>query len=103
MSKLKVRTKFAYGIGQMAEQIKISGFDVFVFFYFQQVLGLSGSLSGTAVGIALIFDALIDPFTGSISDNWKSPRGRRHPFMYAAALPLAVFWFALFFPPQGMG
>lgn len=103
MSKLRTHTKFAYGIGQMAEQIKISGFDLFVFFYFQQVLGLSGSLSGAAVGIALIFDALIDPFTGAVSDSWRSPLGRRHPFMYAAALPLALFWWALFFPPAGLG
>ena len=50
MSKLSTRTKFAYGIGQMAEQIKISGFDLFVFFYFQQVLGLSGTLSVPPLG-----------------------------------------------------
>jgi Na+/melibiose symporter-like transporter len=87
----------------VGEQIKISGFDLFVFFYFQQVLGLSGSLAGAAMAIALAFDAVTDPLLGSLSDNWQSPRGRRHPFMYAAALPLAVFWFGLFFPPAGLG
>jgi hypothetical protein len=103
MTRLPVRTKLAYGIGQVGEQIKISGFDLFVFFYFQQVLGLSGSLAGAAMAIALAFDAVTDPLLGSLSDNWQSPRGRRHPFMYAAALPLAVFWFGLFFPPAGLG
>jgi Na+/melibiose symporter-like transporter len=103
MSGLSIRTKFAYGIGQVGEQIKITGFDLFVFFYFQQVVGLSGTLCGAAVAIALVFDGISDPVAGAISDGWRSPRGRRHPFMYAAALPLAVFWFLLFFPPAGLG
>ncbi|MDH5673595.1 MAG: MFS transporter [Myxococcales bacterium] len=101
--KLSTRTKFAYGIGQVGEQVKTRGFDLFVFFYFQQVLGLSGTLTGAAVAIALVFDAITDPLAGSLSDNWRSPRGRRHPFMYASAIPLALFWFLLFFPPSGLG
>ena len=102
-ARLGWRTKFAYGIGQVGEQVKTRGMDLFVFFYFQQVLGLSGTLAGAAVAIALVFDAITDPIAGSLSDNWKSPRGRRHPFMYAAAIPLGIFWFMLFFPPAGLG
>ena len=100
---LSVRTKFAYGLGQVAETVKSTGFDLFLFFYFTQVLGLSGSLAGIAVMIALTFDAVTDPLAGRLSDNWQSPRGRRHPFMFAAALPLALAWFGLFMPPEGLG
>lgn len=103
MSRLPVSTKIAYGIGQVGEGIKSRGFDFIVFFYFTQVLGLSGSLAGLAVAIALVFDAFTDPIAGHLSDNWKSKRGRRHPFMYGAALPLSVFWYLLFFPPEGLG
>lgn len=101
--RLNLRTKFAYGVGQVAEGIKSRGFDYIAFFYFTQVLGLSGSLAGSAVAIALIFDALSDPLAGHLSDNWHSRLGRRHPFMYAAALPLSVSWFVLYFPPDGLG
>jgi Na+/melibiose symporter-like transporter len=101
--KLSVATKFAYGLGQIAEGIKTRGFDYFAFFYFTQVLGLSGSLAGLAVAIALVFDAVTDPVAGHLSDNWTSRRGRRHPFMYAAAAPLALSWYLLFFPPAGLG
>jgi Na+/melibiose symporter-like transporter len=100
---LPVSTKFAYGVGQVAEGIKSRAFDYIVFFYFTQVLGLSGSLAGLAVAIALVFDALTDPVAGHLSDNWKSRLGRRHPFMYAAALPLSLSWYMLFFPPSGLG
>ncbi|PKM04491.1 MAG: hypothetical protein CVV16_04675 [Gammaproteobacteria bacterium HGW-Gammaproteobacteria-6] len=100
---LPLRTRFTYGIGQIAETIKATGFDIFLFFYFTQVLGLSGTLAGIAVMIALVFDAVTDPLAGYVSDHWHSPRGRRHPFMFAAAVPLGLAWYALFMPPEGLG
>lgn len=103
MANLSLHTKFAYGIGNLAERLKNAGFDTFLFFYFTQVMGLSGSLTGVAILIALIFDAITDPLIGSLSDNWKGRGGRRHPFMYAAALPLAIAYVALFNPPTSFG
>jgi Na+/melibiose symporter-like transporter len=92
--------KFAYGVGQMAEGLKNGAFGAFLFFYYVQVLGLSGSYAGLAVGIALMIDAITDPMAGSISDNWRSRLGRRHPFIYASIVPMAVCFFLLFSPPE---
>ena len=100
--KLSWQIKSAYGLGSIGEAVKTRGFDVFVFFYFQQVLGLSGSLAGLAVFLSLFADAVTDPVVGSLSDNLQSRFGRRHPYMMVAALPLGVLWFALFFPPPGL-
>lgn len=100
---LSLGTKLTYGFGQMAEGIKQGAFAVFLFFYYVQVLGLSGTYAGLALGIALMFDAVTDPLAGSVSDNWRSRLGRRHPFMYAAALPLGLCFFGLFFPPDLSG
>ena len=100
---LKFGTKFAYGFGQAGEGLKNGAFGVFLFFYYNQVLALSGTLAGLAVGIALVVDAITDPLAGSISDNWRSKLGRRHPFMYAAVIPLAFAFFLLFSPPEGLG
>lgn len=99
---LTFSTKFAYGIGQLAEGLKNSALNTFVLFYYNQVLGLPGTLAGLAVAIALIFDAVTDPLAGSISDNWRSKLGRRHPFMYASALPLGICFYLLFAPPEGL-
>jgi Na+/melibiose symporter-like transporter len=99
---LTFNTKFAYGIGQLAEGLKNSALGTFVLFYYNQVLGLPGTLAGLALAIALVFDAFTDPLAGSISDNWQGKNGRRHPFMYASALPLAIFFYLLFSPPEGL-
>ena len=96
-------SKFAFGIGQFAEGLKNTGFSLFILFYYNQVLGLPGTLAGAALFIALMFDAVTDPLAGSLSDNWVSRLGRRHPFMYASAVPLAIAFFGLFSPPEGLG
>ncbi len=95
-------SKLAFGVGQFAEGLKNTAFSLFVLFYYNQVLGLSGTLAGTALFIALVFDAFTDPLAGSLSDRWKSKLGRRHPFMYASALPLALAFIGLFAPPEGL-
>ncbi len=92
-------TKLFYGLGSVSEGTKNTAFNVFLLFYYNQVLGLSGTLSGVAIFIALCVDAITDPLVGSISDNHHSRWGRRHPFMYAAALPMALCFFLLFNPP----
>ncbi len=63
--------KVFYSLGQAAQS---GGFDTavgFVFFYYSVVLGLSGALVGAALAIGLAFDAVVDPFIGSWSDNLK--------------------------------
>jgi GPH family glycoside/pentoside/hexuronide:cation symporter len=96
-------SKFAFGIGQYAEGLKNTAFSLFILFYYNQVLGLSGTLAGAALFIALLFDAITDPLAGSLSDNFRSRLGRRHPFMYLSAVPLAVAFVGLFSPPDSMG
>ena len=95
---LSRHTKFAYWVGQVAEGQKGAIFALFLLFYYNQVLGLSGSLCGIALMIAMAVDAITDPLMGSITDRWRSRWGRRHPFMYGAAVPMAVAVYFTFDP-----
>ena len=97
--KLRFDMKLAFGVGQAAEGIFAAAYGTFLIFFYDQVLGMSGTLAGAAVGIALVVDAFTDPLAGSLSDHWKSRHGRRHPFMYASILPLMVSFYFLFNPP----
>ena len=92
--------KVSYGVGQAAEGIKNAAFNVFVFFYYTQVLGLPTVYTGIAIGIALAVDSITDPLIGSLSDNWQGKHGRRHPFIYASILPLGLAFVGLFNPPE---
>lgn len=96
------RVRLAFGLGQLPEGIKSAAFGFFLLFYYNQVLGLSGTLSGIAIFIALLFDAVSDPLVGSLSDTTRTRWGRRHPYMYSAAIPFALSFYFLFVPPDGL-
>lgn len=100
--RLAFSSKFSFGVGQFAEGLQGGAFGAFIMFYYNQVLGLPGTVVGLALGIALIFDAVTDPLAGSVSDNWHSRLGRRHPFMYASAVPLGIAFCFLFNPPAAL-
>jgi Na+/melibiose symporter-like transporter len=100
--RLTLGPMLAYGVGQAAEGIKNSAFNTFVLFFYQQVIGVPGALTGLALGIALCFDAITDPLAGAISDKTRTRWGRRHPFILAAAVPLAFAFYFLFNPPAGL-
>lgn len=99
---LGLGARLAYGVGQVADGIRVSGFGLFLFFYYVQVLGLPPELGGTAIFVAVMFDAVTDPIAGYISDAWHSRWGRRHPFMYASAVPVAIAFYLTFVPPEGL-
>jgi Na+/melibiose symporter-like transporter len=99
----KLGTKLVYGFGSVAFGIKDGGFTVFLLFFYNQVLGLSATAVGLAIAIAIVADALFDPIIGEVSDNLRARLGRRHPFMYGAAIPVALFYFLLWNPPHWSG
>jgi GPH family glycoside/pentoside/hexuronide:cation symporter len=94
-------TKISYGFGAIAYGVKDNGFGFFLLIFYSQVMGVDARLIGLAITIALLLDALSDPVVGYWSDNFRSKWGRRHPFMYASALPVAASFFLLWNPPEG--
>ncbi len=99
---MQLATKLGYGVGQLSDGVKQAAFSIFLFFYYNQVLGLSGSLAGTASLLALVVDGITDPMVGQLSDRFKSRWGRRHPFMLAGTLPFGAAMVLLFTPPAGL-
>ena len=100
---LRLQQKFWYGFGQAAEGMKNTAFGVFLLLYYSQLLGLEAWLAGLALALSLCFDAISDPVTGSLSDSTSHRFGRRHPWMYAAAVPLWITFSLSFRPPAELG
>ena len=100
--RLSFPVMIAFGAGQAAEGIKGTAFNTFLLFFYQQVLGVSGTFTGLALAIALTFDAVTDPVAGSLSDKVRTRWGRRHPFILISAAPLGLAFFGLFNPPEGL-
>jgi len=93
----------AYGLGAVAYGVKDSGFGTFLLLFYNQVLGLPSASVGLVVMAALVLDAFIDPAVGILSDRTRSRWGRRHPWMYAAVVPIMAGWLLLWSPPSALG
>ena len=96
---LGLGTKLGYGLGSVAfgianQALSTSIISQFLFI----VVGVPAVLIGGAIMASQIIDAFIDPLLGQWSDNTRTPWGRRHPFMYASAIPGAIAFYALWHP-----
>ena len=90
------------GFAGAVDYLVFLSYELFILFYYNQVLGLSASLAGLAILISMIFDAVRDPVVGSLSDNLRHRFGRRHLFMFGSVIPLALTFILLFAPPSGL-
>ena len=99
-TKVPMGTKLAYGFGAVAYGIKDNGFSVFLLLFYNQIVGLPAEAVGLVIGLALIVDAFIDPVIGNLSDRTRTKWGRRHPWLYGSALPIAITWLLLWNPPE---
>ena len=99
---LSLGLKLRYAMGGAAEGSITYAFNGFNFIIYTVVFGLPGTLAGGAVFLSIILDAVSDPLIGYLSDRWKSRWGRRHPFIYFAALPLGAAIYCIYQPPASL-
>jgi glycoside/pentoside/hexuronide:cation symporter, GPH family len=101
--RLGLATKVSYGLGSVAQGVGAVALSTTIInYYLVGVVGLRPALVGGIILLSLIVDAVLDPAIGRISDTFRSPWGRRHPFMYASAIPIALATCLLWRNPAGL-
>lgn len=98
---LGLGTRLIYGFGSVAYGVKDQGLSSLLLLFYNQVVGLPAAWVGAALGFALVLDAIADPVIGQLSDKTRGRLGRRHPFLYASAVPVALGYLLLWNAPQG--
>jgi glycoside/pentoside/hexuronide:cation symporter, GPH family len=95
---------YGYGVGGVAQGVAGQALSTSIISQFLfLVVGMPALLVGAAIVISQIVDAVLDPILGLWSDRVRGPLGRRHPFMYASAIPCAITFYALWNPPTALG
>lgn len=95
-------TRLAYGFGAISIGVKNAAFSSYLLLFYNQVIGVPAAIVSTAIALTLLVDAVADPFIGRLSDVTRSRWGRRHPYIFASALPTAFFFIIAWFPPSGL-
>jgi glycoside/pentoside/hexuronide:cation symporter, GPH family len=101
--RLGFGAKVAYGLGSVAQGVgNVALSTTTITFYLVGVVGLRPGLVGLVILVSLVIDAVVDPAIGRASDLLRSPWGRRHPFMYASAVPVGLATVLLWWRPPGL-
>jgi GPH family glycoside/pentoside/hexuronide:cation symporter len=99
--KLKLKTKLAYGAGDLGPAITANISIFYLLIFFTNVAGIPAGLAGSVLMIGKIWDAVNDPFVGVLTDKTKSRRwGRRLPWMFYGAIPFGIFFFLQWIVPR---
>lgn len=81
--------------------LAVVGIPIYVYLpkFYSDTVGINIAAMGILLFALRIFDAIIDPIVGYISDITKTRFGRRRPFIAIGSLFLALSLFLLFNPP----
>lgn len=91
--RLPLRTKLAFGAGDLAPAIATLIPSFFQFFFLTSVAGLDPLLAGSVRAILTVWDAVNDPVVGWLSDRTRSRFGRRRPWLLYGAVPFGIIYF----------
>lgn len=92
--KVPFGQKAAFGAGHLVNNLFPGALGVFSFFLLT-AFGMNPFLAGILGGLPRIYDAIIDPIIGHISDNTISRWGRRRPFIFVGAILSGLFFIIL--------
>ena len=101
-SKQEITNKFkiGWGIAALGNSIISNSYAGLLGFFYVSYMGLGSEWIGLAALIYAIWNAINDPLFGFLSDNSRSKKGRRIPFMrYTAPLLALTFILVWMVPP----
>ncbi len=103
LQRLSPGFKFIWGLAALGTSLISGTFAALLPIFYQDYLGLTARWIGLASLIYAIWNALNDPLFGYLTDNTRSKRGRRIPFMRYTAPFLALTFALVWLAPRGAG
>lgn len=90
---LGLSVRIGYGMGDIYGGGATTIINMYYLYFLTDMAGLSPIWAGTAILVSKLWDAVTDPVMGLLSDNTRTPLGRRRPY-FLAGIPLVFLSFA---------
>lgn len=97
--KISRKTKIGFGAGEFSSSIFFTLTSFWLMNFLTDEVRLSAALAGSALLVGKIWDAVIDPFIGYISDHTRSRWGRRRPYILFFSIPFGLAFVLMFSNP----
>jgi len=92
----------AYGFPVLGVMTANVLFAAYIVKYSTGVLLVDVGVMGLLFALQRVWDAVTDPLVGYLSDRTRTRWGRRRPWMAVSVLPLALFGWMLWAPPESV-
>lgn len=99
MEKLDFKTKISFAIGGLGKDMMFA-MSTIIFFYFNNLLGISAAFLGAMMMAVRIWDAVNDPIIGTVVDRTKSRWGKFRPWILIGSILNAIVLVFLFLNPD---
>lgn len=99
--EVPLREKLAYGLGSPVDGFASGAVGAMTNPIFIMMMGISPSLMSLVGVLYRVWDAFTDVAAGWISDNARTPWGRRRPFVFFGAILTGLWMPVIWFFPQG--
>jgi GPH family glycoside/pentoside/hexuronide:cation symporter len=93
--RVGVATKLGYGIGCIAYSLPYQILASVFLLFATAILRVPALWAGAIIAVTAVWDAISDPLMGAISDNTVSRLGRRHPYIIAGGILVALLTWGL--------
>lgn len=102
-TRLTIKEKIGYSLGDMASNLYFQTFILFLPIFYTDVFGLSAAAMGTMLLVTRIWDAVNDPVMGLIADRTQTRWGKFRPYVIGLSVPFAVAGVLTFTVPDLAG
>jgi glycoside/pentoside/hexuronide:cation symporter, GPH family len=101
--RVPVGQKIAYGLGALVTTVSVNSVMQLASLVYVVGLGISAIWIAYAQALPRLWDAIVDPFLGNVSDNTRSRFGRRVPFLVAGGVLIGIAFSLLWMVPRDWG
>ena len=98
--RLSVREKISYGLGDSASNFYFQFFNLYLVYYYTDIVKINAAKVATLMVTVRIFDAILDPTVGIIADRTTSRWGKFRPYILFGSVPFGVLGFIMFLTPS---
>jgi GPH family glycoside/pentoside/hexuronide:cation symporter len=87
-----------YAIGDFGFNLFFTFANLFLLYYYTDVLGIPAAAAGGVIMVALVIEGALDPAMGVLANRTRSRFGRYRPWLLFGAGPLCLSFVAMFLP-----
>ncbi len=99
MSESSWRVRIGWGLGSLPGSALSVTANVLLLRFMTDTLGIAAALAGSLFAVAKLWDAVVDPFIGRLSDRIRTPWGHRLPWILTGGLLSSLVLVAAFAAP----